>query len=183
MGPNGNGIRGPDHELQPKPAKPTKRPPILPIFRRSNRRMATTPSRCPRTASLVGPNGNGIGGPDHELRLKPAKPTKRPPILPVFRRSNRRMATPASRCLRTAGPVGPNRNGIGGADHELRPKPPNVLSGPRSCPFFGVHTTARPPVLPIFRRSYHCAATPPILMPLDRWYRGTKWKRNQRPGS
>ena len=81
----------------------------------------TLPSRYPRTAGPVGPNRNGIGGPDHELLPKPAKPTKRPPILPIFRRSNRRAATHPSRCPRTAGPVGANGNGIGGPDYELRP--------------------------------------------------------------
>ena len=93
----------------------------MPIFRRSNRRAATPPSRCPRTPGPEGPEGNGIGFPDHEIRQKPSKPAERTPNMPIFRRSNRRAATHPSRCPRDPGPVGPDGNGIGGPDHELRP--------------------------------------------------------------
>ena len=106
--------------------------------------MATPPSRYPRTVGLVGPNGNGIGGSDHELRPKPAKPTKRPPILLIFRRSNRREATPPSRCPRIAGSVGQNRNGIGGpimsydpffaAPEAVRYSPLGTPAADRTCP-------------------------------------------------
>ena len=44
----------------------------------------------------------------------------------------------------------------------------NLLSAPRSCPFFGVQTAARLPTIP---------------MPLGPWSPGTQRKRNRRPRS
>ena len=44
--------------------------------------------------------------------------------------------------------MGPDGNRIGGPDHELRRNRQNLLTGPRSCPFFGVQTAARLPPHP-----------------------------------
>ena len=84
----------PGNELPPEGPKPAilgKMAPILPIFRRSNHCSATHPSRCPCLPGPVGRNGTAIGGPNHELRLKPAKMAL---IFPIFRHPNRRAATP-----------------------------------------------------------------------------------------
>ena len=59
-----------------------------------------TAARLPPHPDAPGPlvpwdqTENRIGGSDHQLPPKPAKPTKRPPILPIFPRSNRCAANP-----------------------------------------------------------------------------------------
>ena len=54
---------------------------------------------------------------------KTGKTSKTVLIIPIFRRSNRRAATPPSQSSQPTGSVGRNGTGIGVPDHELPPKP------------------------------------------------------------
>ena len=113
-------------------------------------------SRCPRSAGPVGRNRTVIGGPDHELRLKPAKPAK----TAHFTLRHPRLCAIAPAPDRTRpNPLEPDRNRPPRADPAPRsapglesppggPKPQKRQKRPRSYPFFNFQITGPLPTHP-----------------------------------